>query len=212
MLPGLSARACAVQTTPDHHADGEKQPAHHHRPRVHGVEHMQRRQPRVEVSEVLLLDLLELQHVGEPEHRREREARVGEEQRCHVHPEPGTIEHRVCVLDPWVQHRNHLQADHDRHDEDTHRAFIGRELEIQIRERQHPDERRDGARQIRNRHVPHFHRLHADHERVRERTEEQQRRRGTADAGLPPHEVHRVNHARGGVQNEGDQIQRGVGA
>ena len=51
------------------------------RPAVHHVEHLQRRQPRVEEAEVLGLDLLEQQHVGDAEDAGEREARVGEQQR-----------------------------------------------------------------------------------------------------------------------------------
>ena len=69
-----------------------------------------------------------------------------------------------------MQHRNQLQPDDDRQDEDAHRPLVGRQLEIQVRQRQQPDEGRHRARQVRKRHVPHFHRLHADDEGVDERT------------------------------------------
>jgi hypothetical protein len=56
--------------------------------------------------------------------------------------------------------------------------------------------------------VPHFHRLHADDEGVRQRREEEQGRRGAADGRLPAREVDAVRDARRDVQDEGKKGQR----
>jgi hypothetical protein len=60
--------------------------------------------------------------------------------------------------------------------------------------------------------VADFHRLHADDEGVRQRRQEQQGGRGAACGRLPLREMNRVDHRGGGVENEGNQIQRDVGA
>src|SRR4249919_519807 len=49
----------------DDHPDGQEHPANDDGALVHAVQHLQRRQPRIEETEVLGLDLLEQQHVGD---------------------------------------------------------------------------------------------------------------------------------------------------
>jgi hypothetical protein len=49
-------------------------------------------------------------------------------------------------------------------------------------------------------HVPHLHRLHSDDERVDERAEQQQRRRGTADRRVAAREMDRVGDRSGRVR------------
>ena len=60
--------------------------------------------------------------------------------------------------------------------------------------------------------MPHLHRLHADDERVGEDTQQEERGGGASDGRLAFREMNRVHHDRGGVQGEGKQVQRAVGA
>ena len=150
--------------------------------RVHQVERIERRQARVEEAEVLRLDLLEQQHVGDPDHARQREAGVREQQRRDVHAEPaGSRGSAPAARRTGFSARMNLQRDQQRDDEDAQRALLGRHLHVEIREREQPDERRDRLRRPGDRHVPRLHRLHPDDEGVREGA----RRRGAAVAERP---------------------------
>ena len=85
-------------------------------------------------------------------------------------------------------------------------------LEVEVRKGEQPDERRNRARRVGERHVPHLHRLHADDEGVGERRQNQQSGGGAADMRLPIREVHGIGDACCGVQDERKNVQRVVGA
>src|ERR1043166_8349275 len=61
-------------------ADRQKDPADDDRALVHLVDHLQRRQPRVEDAEMLRLDFLEQQHVCDADDAGQREAGAREQQ------------------------------------------------------------------------------------------------------------------------------------
>ncbi len=60
--------------------------------------------------------------------------------------------------------------------------------------------------------MAHLHRLHPDDERVGEDAQQEQRGGGTPDGRLALREMNRVHHDRCGVQGQGKQVQRAVGA
>jgi len=82
----------------DDEAERQERPSCRRCAGVHAVEDLQRWQARVEVTEVLLLDFLELQHVGGAEHAGESEAGIGEQERRHMDPEPRAVQQRVAIL------------------------------------------------------------------------------------------------------------------
>src|SRR5437016_10804032 len=58
--------------------------------------------------------------------------------RSHVNAEPRTLQHRGPQLHARPERRNCLKRDEQRQNEHAHRAFIGRHLRIEIREREQP--------------------------------------------------------------------------
>ena len=111
---------------------------------------------------------------------------------------------RRSRLDFRIQRRQHRQERQQRADEHAHRALVGGQLDVEIREAQQPDERGDRRRRADQRRVARLHRLHADEEGVRDDARGEQRRRGAPDARLAPCEVQRVGDRGSGVENEGE--------
>ena len=211
----VGARVGARPDGAGDNADREKDPPDHDRALIHAVEHLQRRQPRVEKPEVLRLDFLEQQYVRDADHAGEREARVREEQRRDVDAEQRAPQHRrgAGAFQARPERGDRLQRDQQRQDEYAHRPLIGGHLRIEIREREQPDERRDRRRRARDRHVARFHRLHPDDEGVRQRRRDEQRRRRAPDRGIALREVPDVRDEGRGVQRQGNEIhQCDVGA
>ena len=93
-----------------------------------------------------------------------------------------------------------------RRDEHAHRALVGRQLDVEIREAEQPHERRDRGRRADERRVADVHRLHADEERVREHAAAEDRRRQPADARIAPREVRQIGGGRGGVEDERNEV------
>ena len=156
---------------PDDQADRQADPSDDDGLLVHPVEDLERRQAGVEDSQMLRLDLLEQEHVGDPDDTREREAGVGEQQRRDVDAEERTLQYRRPRLDAGIERRDQLQRHQQRKDEDAHRPFVGRHLGIEVGDCQQPHECRDRGRGPRDRQMPVLDRLHADHEGVAERGE-----------------------------------------
>ena len=155
---------------------------------------------------MLGLDLVEEQHVGDAEHEGEREAGVGEQHRDDVQGEERALQERRTRAGDRVERRNQVEHDHQRRDEHAHRALVGRQLDVEIRQAEQPDERRERRRRADERRVADVHGLHADEERVREHAAAEDGRRQPADARIAPREVRQVGGGRRGVENERNEV------
>ena len=74
-------------------------------------------------------------------------------------PNSRSAQHRRADLGVGLERGNRLERDDERQDEDAHRAFVGRDLGVEIRDGQQPHEHRDGRCGLEHRHLADFHRL-----------------------------------------------------
>ena len=184
----------------------QEQPADRDHAAVHRVEHLQRRQARVEEAEMPRLDFLEEQNVGHAEHAGQREAGVGEEHRDDVQREERALEERRTRAGHGVERRNQIERDDEGRHEHAHRPFVGRQLDVEIREAEQPDERRERGGRADERRVADVHRLHADEKRVREHTAAEDGRRQPPDARIAPGEVGQIGGGRRSVEDERNEV------
>ena len=98
------------------------------------------------------------------------------------------------------------ERDDERRHEHAHRPLVGRQLDVEIRQAEQPDERRERRRRADERRVPDVHRLHADEERVGENSAAEDRRRQPPDARIPPREVGQVGGRRRSVEDERNEV------
>jgi hypothetical protein len=154
---------------------------------------------------VLGLDLLEQQDVGNAEHRRECEARIGEEHAHDVQREERAAQDLGPCADFRIEHGDDVERDEQRRHEDAHRALVGGQLDVEVSEAEQPDERRERRRRPDERGVPGLHRAHADQKGMREDAARQERRRQPAGSRVPPRKVREVCGRRGRIQKEREQ-------
>ena len=109
-------------------------------------------------------------------------------------------------LDAGIERRHDVEHHEQRRHEDTHRAFFGRQLDVEIRQPEQPDERGDRGRGADERRVADLHRLHADEKGVREDAAAENGGRETPDPGVAPREMRQVGGCRGGVEDERHQV------
>ena len=117
-------------------ADAQRQtdPADGHDPAVHDVERLQRRQPGVEEPEVLGLDLLEEQHVGDAEHAaRARSSRTRRASTTTWSVKSGLRSSGGRGLTLGSSAGIRYERDHQDGHEQAHRALFGRQLDVEIR-------------------------------------------------------------------------------
>jgi hypothetical protein len=107
-------------------------------------------------------------------------------------------------IDPRVDRRQDGERRQQRRDEGPHRAFLRRQLDVEVGEPQQPDERGDRRRRADQRRVARLHRLHADQEGVGEQRAAEDRRRGGAGARVAAREVRDVDDGGGRVEDERD--------
>ena len=150
-----------------------------------------------EEHQVLGLDLLELQHVGDADDRGEAEAGVGAEQRRHMRPEQRMFEHGRPRLDAGRLHRRqHLQHHDDRQDEHAEAALVGGDLGVEVGEPSSQTNVEIACVVPANGTWPASIVCMPIDEGVDERPGDQQRRRGTSGGRCTPREMNRVGDKR----------------
>ena len=108
--------------------------------------------------------------------------------------------------DRRIQRGNHVERDEQHRDERAHRALVGRQLDVEIRQPEQPDEGGDRRARADERRVPGLDRLHADEEGVGQDAAAEDRGRQPADARVAPREMRDVRGRGGGVQQERQQM------
>ena len=147
-----------------------------------------------------------------PSDAREREAGVGEEHRDDVQREERALQERRTRACHRVERRNQVERDHQRRNEHAHRALVGGELDVEVRQTEQPHERRQRRRRADERRVADVHGLHADEERVREQAAAEDGGRQPADTRIPPREVRQIGGGGRGVENERNEVHDTTGS